>query len=300
MLSFLFLLGLARPMDEAGSMAGGGGAGTTPAATVSTPASTPGQGSTPTATSPTATTPDSGQQASTTTTAADPNVNDPAYGNWKALRDQRDQVQLQLNQAQAQVQQWQAISTEAQTLATRFGYSAEDFQQAFAADPIKTLQILRQQSGNGQQPTTQQSTDPNTIQDLIRKEMEPVTSVVNQQITEAAMTKYTTAVADSIKVDPILKDAPAPVHELVKDYIDEYLASQPNIVNAMKFKGDYSSVKDAVTYISGRLHGAFSEWLKTRSASPATTTSTSPAPTGQRPTLDQIINDPSVLGDAYR
>lgn len=297
MFSLLFILGLARPMDGAGSEAGGG-AGTPPSASVSTPASTPGQGSTSTA-PPAASTDASGQQPPASTN--DPNSTDPAYGNWKALRDQRDSVQAQLQQAQTQVQQWQTISTEAQTLATNLGYTAEDFAQAFQADPIKTLQILREQQAQGESTHTP---DPTSIQDLIRKEMAPVNEVINKQMTEAAMVKYNTSVTEAIKSDPLVKDAPAPVQELVKDYLDEYFAAQPEIVKAMKFKGDYAAIKDATTYITGRLHGAFSEWLKSRNAPPsgesAASINNNPAPRGTRPTLDQIINDPSVLGDQYR
>ncbi len=304
--TLLILTGLARPMDAAGSEAGGGaGTPSTPAAasttpqSVSTPASTPGSGSQPSS-SPNGNPDTPGQQPP----AVDPNINDPAYGNWKAMRDRQQALQADLQTAQSQLQQWQGLTTEATTLATKLGYDQADFEAAFKQDPIRTLQILREEANRqpGQQDPNRQ--DPNTIQDLIRREMEPINSVVNQQITEAAMTKYNTAVTDSLKADPILKDAPESVHSMVRDYLDEYLAAQPQIVQAMKFKGDYSAIKEATTFLAGRLHTAFTDWVNSRNGGgqqqPSFSTNRSPAPTGKRPTLDEIINDPSVLGAQYK
>ena len=249
---------------------------------------------------------------------SDPNVNDPAYGNWKELRTQRDQYRTQAAEHAAQLETWNRISTEASQTALELGYTAEDFATAFKQNPTRTLQILAQeqaqrqsQRGQGRQQQGQQDGQPD-LEELVRSRVDsatkPVTEFVNQQMTEAAMTKYETSLTENITADPVLKGAPPEVHEIVKDYLGEYFASQPDILLGFKQKGDFTPVKEAVTYIAGRLQTAFTAWLNKNNSTGGFQGRQQGAGQGQqgvqRPngkvSLDDIINDPSVLGEQYR
>ena len=135
-----------------------------------------------------------------------------------------------------------------------------------------------------------------------------MTEFVNNQMTEAAMTKYDTTLNDSITADPILASAPNEIKEIVKDYLGEYFASQPEIMLGFKQKGDFAPVKEAVTYIAGRLQAGFTAWLKVNNQTGGFQGRQQQGQQGQgngqgqgnkRPTLDDIINDPSVLGGQY-
>lgn len=297
---------MAQCHAAAGSAIGGGaGAGTpsTPvSAPASTPASTPGQGGTPAAT-PSA---QGDQRGSGTPPVVDPNASDPAYGNWKQMRENLDAARTRATALETQQASFTKVQTSAQTLATTLGYTAEDFQSAFDADPIGTIAILKQEEaerGVRQTPANGQQTTEQQLAEMVRKATAPVTEQVNRQVTEAAMQKYETNLTETIGLDPVLKNAPPEVHDIVRDYVGEYLSSQPAILLAMKQKGDYSAVKEAVTYVAGRLNTAFTKWLA-HSNGQGNATNGQPATPGVRQpgkfNLDDIINDPSVLGSQYK
>lgn len=299
MLQGLFTLLTLRLMDVAGS-ASGGAAGITQSSTASTPVQDVSAGSSSAAQQQTQTT-------NTTTAVQDPNSSDPAYGNWKALRDQHNAAKTRVTELEGQVGSFTKLQTSAQTIATSLGYTVEDFAEAFAADPIKTIALLQQQQAEAaaRQGQQQQQGDK-SIQDLVKEAVEaqtkPVSEFVNTRMTETAMAKYESTLGDAIKADAIISTAPAEVQELVKDYLGEYFASQPEVLAAMKTKGDYSAVQPALAYISGRLHTAFTKWLSSTNGASQTgaqQTAVQANRSGRRPSLDDIIADPGVLGSQY-
>lgn len=310
---FIVSMILIRLLDAAGSGAGGaGGSGAAaPPAAVATqtpPASS--AVSTPAGQSGTPPTPQAGQQQQSQTP---PDPIDNGQQNWKALRDTLTNERTRAAGLETQLQTYTTLRTGASTIATQLGYSEADFQEAFNADPVGTITILRQeqaaarsqgQQGNGQQG--QQGSQPDLqqqIRDMVKQETAPVTQQVNQQITEAAYTKYETNLAAAITADPVLQNAPPEVHDIVKDYLEEYFASQPQVLLAMKMKGDFSAVPEAVKYISGRLNTAFTKWLAHNNTGGRPSTGPAATPTrqgGGKLTLDDIINDPGVLGAQYK
>jgi hypothetical protein len=298
---FLFNLGLIRLLDVAGSEAGGGAAGTpAPASTTSQPAaSTPAAGGTP---SPS---PSGTQQADQPTTTTQP-ADDLQDGNWRELRSRYDSQKTEIAALKAQANpQAAAVVTHAQSIAKTLGYTDADFNEAFLADPVKTLEILTSEQAAKAQPGAQsvdqgQSTDlTRQIEDAVNQRLTPIQEFQNRQQTEVAMQKYETTLGDAIKADPILSTAPPEIVEIVKDYLGEYFSTQPQILLAMKTKGDFTAVADALKFTAGRLHSGFKAWLA--QTNPQSTTGTTPAArTGGKLTLDQIINDPGVLGAQYR
>jgi hypothetical protein len=306
-------------MDAAGSEAGGGagsGAGTGSqgsGSTSVTPPSTAGTGSnnqnTPSGTN-------NGTQNTGSQQQTDPNESDPAFGNWKALRDQATGYRTRVSELEGQTQTWTQIQTKASTLATTLGYTPEDFQAAFKADPMKTLAVLAQeeatrqgrqgQDGNGRRQEDGQDLD-GKIKKMVENATKPANEFVNRQMSEAAMVKYETALTENITADPILKNAPPEVHDIVKEYLGEFFSTQPEVLLGFKMKGDYTPVKEAVTYIAGRLQGAFSAWLKANNQTGGFQQGNGTGQQGSQQgrtnakvTLDQIIDDPSVLGSQYK
>ena len=195
--------------------------------------------------------------------------------------------------------------TDAQSLAKTLGYADADFNEAFLANPIKTLEILSAEQAakaaagdHNQQPSGDLAKQ---IEDQVKAQLTPFQEQQNRQATEAAMVKYEQNLTTLISADPVLKEAPQEVLDVVKDYLGEYFASQPQILLAMKTQGDFSAMQDAVKFTSGRLHSAFKAWLAKTSLQPG---QSGTAPVGSRPngrpTLDEIINDPGVLGAAYK
>jgi len=293
------------PMVEAGNAAGGGTGTSTPAApatsqgTSAPAASTPAPGSQSSA-SPTGTQQPATQQPATTTPQ-----DDLQDGNWKELRTRYETQKAELATLKAQASpQAAAVITHAQGLAKNLGYTDADFAEAFAADPVKTLQILAQEQAEaqqqGQQQGQQQQPDlKKQIEDAVAQRLTPIQEFQNRQTTEVAMTKYNTHLDTTIAADPILKDAPVEVVDMIKDYLGEYFSTQPEILLAMKTKHDFTAVNDTLKFVAGRMHGAFKAWLA--KSQPGTGSVQQPAArTGGKFSLDDIIEDPGVLGNQYK
>ena len=294
-----------RPMEIAGATSGGSGSGPAPSPSSSTPsptpASTPGQGST-SSPSPSGT-PDSQQPTTTTQQPAD----DLQDGNWRELRSRYDAQKAEISALKANANPAAAAAvTRAQSMAKDLGYTDADFNEAFTKDPVRTMQILAEEAAASQtQQQTRQDSQPDLqkqIDDAIAAKLSPFQEAQNRQATEAAMVKYEQNFTQLASADPILKEAPQEVVDVVKDYLGEYFSTQPEILLAMKTKGDFSAMNDAVKFVSGRLHAAFKAWLnKTNGTQPgATGNQQTQRSGGGKFTLDDIINDPGVLGAQYK
>lgn len=295
-----------RLYDMAGSGAGGGtGAASTPSATPSSTSSSASAASTPAASTPAASAPASSSTPATPG-AATPTADDLQDGNWRELRTRYESQKAQIADLTARSTAAAAVHTHAQQLSKTLGYTDQDFADAFAADPVKTLQILESEAAAkpsaSATPQGQQPPDLNKqLEDMVNQRLTPIQDFQNRQATEVAMTKYESTMDGLIKADPIISTAPPEVVSLVRDYLGEYFSTQPQILLAMKTKGDYSAVPDAFKLVAGRLHSAFKSWLsKSQGGGSSTSASTAAAPKGARPSLDDIINDPGVLGAQYK
>lgn len=300
---FRFLFG---PFRSPADSSAGGGTGTPSAPTTtttgtSTPTTIPTGSS---GASPTSSTTDGTQTTATQPTGPDTDIQD---GNWKQLRTKYDERGQKITEYEPQAQAYTKIHTAASTLATQLGYTAEDFKFAFDSDPIGTLTLLQHEAKEaaGSARTTTDDGQPDLtkqLEDMVDQRMKPVTEHVNQQQTEVAMQRYSTELTQAISSNNLVATAPPEVQDMVKDYLEEYFAGQPNILTAMKQKGDFSAVKDAVSFVAGRLHSAFTKWqaaeMGRTGGRPAANTQGA-KPNGKF-TLDQIIDDPGVLGDQYR
>lgn len=247
-------------------------------------------------------------------------------GNWKELRSKAQQYRdkaavldtLGIDTAELPdvAKAFTAIRTEAQTLAKDVmgtDYDEADFKAAFAKDPAGLIAILRAEKAKGPaapppaaRPGESATDYAQRIKDEVALQTKPYTEHINRQISEQVVAKIGTETATAL--DAALPGAPPEVRDLVMDYVAEYLSSpeQSKLIVAMKARGDYSSVAETTKLVAGRLQTAFQKWVASetaRTGGRSTARHASPvapsAPGGKRPSLDEIINDPGVLGPAY-
>jgi hypothetical protein len=283
----------------AGGPSGAGGASSTPTSTETpstggTPATSTGDGSTPTAQ------PTDG-------------IKD---GDWRTLRQKYNEAQTKLAnytklgddpaKLETSLKTYTGLRTNSWTAAKQLGYQEADFDEAFAADPEKTIQILRQQAAeaqvHGNQPNPDGKKLEDTVRDLVAQQTKPFNEHINRQMTEQAMTRYNNEFTSLVASSPILKDAPSDVVDLVRDYLEERLTHDSQRLEGMKLRGDYAFLKDEVTFVANRLQTVFSNWLtKTQGrAGGGNMPGVRPNGVAKKPTLDDMINEPSVLGDKYK
>lgn len=288
-------------LDAAGSGAVGAGTGPAPSAPPSAAppaASTPASGSTtPPPPSGTSNEPPPSGQPQT------PQPDDLQDGNWRELRQRYEAQKAQIAQLTSQSTAVSQIASHAQGLAKQLGYTDQDFAEAFSSNPLRTLEILQKEAGQQQLEQPQPSPDDlnSKLEAMVKAKLDPIAEFQNRQATEVAMGKYESTLDTTIKTDPILSQAPDEVVSIVKDYLGEYFSTQPEVLLAMKTKGDFSMVADSVKFVAGRLHSAFKSWLAKSNGQ--TTVGAQPPVSGKpngRPTLDQIIADPSILGPQYK
>lgn len=300
-----------RFMEAAGAATGGGGTGTGTPAQTGTPSGS-NTGGSPAPDGGTGTT--STSQPSGSPQTGTPGETEIADGNWKQLRTKYDDRGNKITELTPRAEAFAKIETAASGMATDLGFSAEEFREAFDADPVATVAYLkgeaakraatgRQGDGNGQDG---QGDIEDRLSELVNDRLKPVTEHVNRQQTEAAMSRYSTELTTAISANSLIKDAPAEVHELVKDYVGEFFASQPGILTAMKTKGDFTAVKETIDFVAGRLQTVFTKWLAQeqakggRGAQAGGNQGTGNTGTKKGFTLDDIIDNPAVLGDQYK
>lgn len=248
-------------------------------------------------------------------------------GNWKAMRERLTLAEQKAallgnlegySEADLPVawKQFRAVTGEIQTLGAELGYTPAELKAAIDADPVFALSELRKAKADAQaalpvpqqKPGESQADYAQRIADEVAKQTKPYTEHINRQISDAVEAKIHTEFARVY--DAVLPNTPPEVRGLVNDYVEEYLASPAarNQIIAMKARGDYSAVETVVTTVAARLKDVFTKWTaheQTRTGrGPSTPGAPSPtAPNGRTPgkvTLDDIINDPGVLGEQYR
>lgn len=257
----------------------------------------------------------------TSPTPATPGV--PEDGNWKAMRDRLTAAEQKtallgtlddFNEADlpAAWKQYRTMTTEIATLGRELNYTPEEIKAAMEADPVFALSVLRAEKDKAAPPPPPKPGESQVdydkrIADEVAKQTKPYTEHINRQISDAVEAKIHTEFTRVY--DSVLPNTPPEVRGLVNDYVEEYLASPAakNQIIAMKARGDYSAVETVVTTVAARLKDVFTKWTahetsRTGRGTPSTPGAHSPtAPNANgRFTLDQIINDPGVLGPQYK
>lgn len=159
-------------------------------------------------------------------------------GKWQKLGD--------YEKVSSAVQQFTKFETEATETAKALGYDADDFTAAWQKDPIKVIQILRQEAAEAEKRG-----DPDgsgrRIEDLVNRRVQdaikPITEQHNQQLTEKANNLFQTTVSELIKTD--YADAPKEVNEFLSDMVSEILKYDSDGLKALKMEGKTAPVQAA-------------------------------------------------------
>lgn len=282
--------------------------------------------SAPAASAPAPVTPPASAPGTTPPAAASSTATQPAddlqAGNWKAMRERLNTAEQKaallsniegLDEAQLPVawKQYTAMTTELRSLGAELGYTDAELKEAIDADPVHALSVLR---GEKTRVAATQTPKPGEsridyearIRDEVAKQTKPFTEHINKQLSDAVQAKIGEEFTKSFEA--ALPNTPPEVKSLVQDYLEGYLASPEarNHLVAMKARGDYSAVDSVVKTVAGRLQDVFTKWVAhetTRTGGRSAALPTTPGAQGSTrrgPTLDEIINDPGVLGEQYR
>lgn len=260
--------------------------------------------------------------AAAASSPASPTGDDIPDGDWKQLRTRYTEAKsraavldtLGLDDTSTLpdiVKTYKAIHTEASGLARELGYEDADFKSAFAADPAKVLHLLRDEKAKAAAapPLRQGETqidDDKRISEEVKKQTEPFTRHINDQVSKQTFERVGTEIAASLKTS--LPNAPAEVHDLVKDYVEEHLSHDTSALVAMKARGDFSAVDTAVKFVAGRLQQVFAKWVAAetaRTGGRSSVPAAAPGTPGARPgkkmgyTIDELIEKPELLGTQY-
>lgn len=268
-------------------------------------------------------TPTGGTGASPTpgSTAASPAAPPAETENMRQLRTQYETIKKQLEgytnlgkpedlgQIHTQFQGWQK---EASDIGVGLGYSPESIQAAFKKDPLGTLSLLRQERDKAN-PQASNLTDPKNLQEFVNKQiaegMKPITAYQNQQMTDAANARFEQHFDTAFSTAFPDKDFPADVKKFMFEAVDLAMGYDQEAMFRLKFEGktaDIDKYFDQVKTLFLPAVNSYVTWQSKRAPVPGTPTPT-PTSGNKGPQyksgsskLDQIIDDPAILGDRYK
>jgi hypothetical protein len=128
--------------------------------------------------------------------------------------------------------------------ATKLGYDAADFAKAFAADPVKTIDVLRREAAAAR---TQQPRGQGNVEDLVKKHIDDALKPFHEQ-QNIAKTNEANSVFDketNTLVSTDFKDHPQEVKDFLYDMTSELLKMDEASIKELKFEGKTAGVKKA-------------------------------------------------------
>lgn len=187
------------------------------------------------------------------------------------------------------------METESSTLAQRLGYDQQDFNDAFAADPVKTLSILRQEA---MEAAKRQDPDGSgrRIEELVKRAVEqqtkPLTEEHNRQLTEKANTVFTNEVNRLISAE--YKDAPQGVSNFLSDMVSEILKYDEKGLVDLKVHGKVAPVQAAFNVAKDMFLRAVTDYNSWQQKSQPIGNKVTPGAAEEKMSLDDIINGAPV------
>jgi hypothetical protein len=218
-----------------------------------------------------------------------------------------------LNLKPDQVTQYQGVytklHTEAASIGRELGYPDAEIAEALAEDPVRTLDFLRNQasqaSENREQPGEQDLQD--LVQQHIQQAIGPIQQRENLRMTNEANSLFERTVhgmaVEAFKSEGITDPAQIPPDEMsfLASATSEILKYDSAALQALKYEGKTAAIQkafqEAKTYLDKYyLSRSQREQARVQPARPGV------APRQQenrRPSLDEIIDNPGVLGKQY-
>lgn len=235
-----------------------------------------------------------------------------AYDKIKADLEPWQKLNLKPEQVSQYSGVYQKLYGEAAGLGRELGYPDEEISEALAEDPVRTLDFLRNEAARLQQGG-QQRDGSQDLQELVQQHVEQAIGPIQQReniraTNEANALFERTAyqeIVNTFKNEGI--DAAAiPEDEkfMIISAASEILKYDEGALRALKYEGKVApiqaAVKEAISYLD-------KYYLARSGRDRARVQPVRPGQVGQpgqqgakKPTLDEIIDNPAVLGDKYR
>lgn len=222
----------------------------------------------------------------------------------------------QLNVKPEQVGQFQGVYTkvynEAASVGRELGYPDAEISEALAEDPIRTIEFLRNESQR-MQSGGQQRGQGEDLQDLVSQHVQqaigPIQERENIRATNEANSLFERTVhqmaTDSFKAEGIdVANIPQDEMFMLASATSEILKYNEDALRDLKYNGKTAAVQQAFqearTYLD-KYYLARSGRDKARLQPVARPGQPAPPPNGgKRPTLDEMIDNPGLIGDKYR
>lgn len=204
----------------------------------------------------------------------------------------------ELDDIRGHVQIASRIAERAVEMATNLGYTEAEVREALANDPEGTLAFLRQKaSEDGAKPPD----IGRTIQQELDRRLRPIQE--REEARRDAEANYAFDKVFDAHTKTLWKDEDLPKEErdILRQVASEMMSYDEAAVKRLRLEGKTSDVARYVDQARAFLDKYFiarSQREQKRAGTPRQGTG-APPPTGKRPSLDDIISDPSVLGSKY-
>jgi len=206
---------------------------------------------------------------------------------------------------------YQKTYTEAAAIGRDLGYPDEEIAEALAEDPVRTMDFLRNQAQQGAQNRQQpdQGRDLNDlVQQHIQQALSPIQERENTRITNEANSLFERTVhgevAGIFKAEGIdVAQIPQDEMFMITSAASEILKYDDQALHGLKYEGKTApiqkAVREAVTFLD-KYYVARAGRDKARVQPPARPgQQQQQGQPGKRPSLDEIIDNPGVLGKQY-
>lgn len=304
-------------MFAAGAPAVGGGGGTSEPGAGAGSGAAPGSGSSPASGSP-------GASSGTPSPTGQPGQ--PAQGQDQGLKQLREAYEgvkakfepyEKLNLKPEQISQfsgvYQKTFNEAAAIGRELGYPDDQIAEALAEDPVRTIDFLRNQAQTAAQNREQPGGREDLTQ-LVNKQLEQVLGPIQQRenvrMTDAAngLFEQTTRqlIVESFKGEGLTAEQiPADEMQLLMDATSEILKYDQGALNALKFEGKTAAIQKSfqeARTMFDKYYLARTNRERARVTPPNRGGQPQQQPGaggGKKPTLDEMIENPGLIGAKY-
>jgi hypothetical protein len=236
-----------------------------------------------------------------------------AYEGVKAKFEPFEKLNLKPEQIGQYSGVYQKVYNEAAAVGRELGYPDDQIAEALAEDPVRTIDFLRNEAAkaaeNRQQPNGRED-----LTELVNKQLEQVLGPIQQRenvrMTDAANNLFIQTTrqlaVDSFRAEGIdVANIPADEMEFLMTATSEILKYDESALKALKYEGKTAPIQKAFQEARTALdkyYLARSTREKARLAPPNRGGQQQPPPGqngGKRPTLDEMIENPGLIGAKY-
>lgn len=206
---------------------------------------------------------------------------------------------------------YQRTYEQVASIGRQLGYPDDELVEALQTDPVKTLDYLRaemQARQSGRQQNDPEAQLQERISQGIEEAMTPLNEWHNEQLTSTANAAFD---REAYRLaGELFKKEGLDIKNIEEDELDailfatsEYLKYDEETVRSLKYEGKTAGIAKAFNDAIVGLDKYYMARSKRSAGMPArpngAAAATGAAQGGKKPTLDDIINNPGVLGQRY-